>query len=254
MSKLSESCTRDEVLDAISDGAILHFDEIPKIHQTADIAIHWLTATPSELIDHIDMLYAEVPLSCRTDEFMRTAAGLGCFVLRDTKPHQTGIYRELACLSIGHRRYSVKDLDPAFHDEEMLNFVFGLYPRYMHQWSQKVSGLIDIMSDDLFERCCRAHFLFALDAPEYRVKGDLGRFIDIKELNASEVELMRSKRLLGLITNNLKDDPWPFLESDCVTNPASISEALTCLEDSDPGSSYESIYMACLMREPMCSE
>lgn len=251
MSKLTESSTRDDVLEAIYDGGVICFADIPVSYKTLEMAVFWIENAPAETPLDRDFLYSTVPQSFRSDEFLLAAVKQGCFVLKDTKPEQTGIYREIACIAIQNSRYALNSLDPTFHDEEMLEFVFSLYPNRMHEWSRRVDGLVDIMSDDLIHRCCQAHFLFALDAPAHRMKWDIGRYLEMKLITAFEINRMRCKRLTNLISVKLRDEPWPFSESDMATDPGSLMETQMCLEMCNPGCARETIYMACMMREPI---
>lgn len=252
MNKLSASSTMDEVIQAIHDGEALHFADIPECFHSTEIAILWIENTPRRLVNPLGMQYAEVPEILRTDDYFRAAATLGGLILKSVKPDQTAIYRELACLSIIHAGCAVADLDPAFRDEQMMEFIFSHYPEKMRRLAANLDWFLDAMSDDLLKRCCKADFMVALDAPAKRVGEDIGCYLNLKNLNDDNICTIRERGRLDLISEKLKLKPWPFHKhSEIPKDPGSAANLLTLLEHCDPDSAEEAVYMACMMREPI---
>jgi hypothetical protein len=251
---LTESSTRDEVFVVIDNGDLELFSDIPARWQTSEVAIYAIKNAPLDTVSQRNLLYTQVPAHCRTDEFLMAAAQSGCFVLKDTKPHQTPIYRELAKKCITLSRYALDHLDPRFRDDEMLEFISSCFPNDMSMLCTHYDWLIEAMSDDLFERCCRASFFFALDAPDHRIKGNLSRYLQLDKLSGHEIVFIRQSGGLDLLALKLKEGPWPFPPSGeymMPVEPESMEKLLERLERSDPDTPYETIYMACMMREPI---
>jgi hypothetical protein len=252
MSRLSESSTRDEVNQVILAGEAFHFSDIPERFHSSEMAICWMQNAPRSFVISYEMQHLEVPEAFRSDDFLRTAADFGCNVLRGLKPNQTAIYRELACLTIIHTRDGVVDIDPAFRDDEMMEFIFSQYPKKMRRWAAWLDWFLDAMTDDLLKRCCKADFMMALDAPAHRISGDIGRYLDLKKLNDDNLCTIRERGRLDLISEKLKKKPWPFHKSSEIPrDPGTIANLLTLLQHCDPGSASEAVYMACMMREPI---
>lgn len=251
---LHESCTKDEVFEVIDNGDLELFADIPECWQTSEVAIYAIKNSPLETISQRNQLYAQVPTQCRSDEFLKTAASTGCSVLKDTKPHQTNIYRELAKTCIAFNWYALDHLEGGFRDDEMLEFIYSCYPADIGLLCAQIDWLFDAMSDDLFDRCCRASFFFAFDAPVHRIKDNLGQYLELNKLTGHEIVFIRKSGRLDLIALALKERSWPFPYSGeymMPKEPESMEDLMGKLESSDPDTPYETIYMACLMREPI---
>jgi hypothetical protein len=258
MSKLTESVSMEEVLAAIDSGGINFFRDLPDQHKNADIALYWIKkcrANSSEVEMQLSaiFLYRDVPFNCMTDDFLRIAAECGCPVICKIKPEQTKIYRELVFLCVDSNESWVKYVDPAFGDEELLEYIFGLYAPRCWSWAYDGDWVVDAMSDDLFERCCHASFIFALKAPAHRIKGDIGRFLDLKEIYPEAIFSLRSKRRLELIAAKIvaSDYSWPFPDKYLVIQPNSTSHLLDLLENAEYESLDETIYMSYMLIAPI---
>jgi hypothetical protein len=256
MSKLTELGSRKEVLAAIDSGGIKFFRDLPGQHKNADIALYWIKkcrAHSSEVEMQLSaiFLYRDVPFNCMTDDFLRIAAECGCPVICSIKPDQTTIYRDLVYLCIESSHSWIKYVYPAYGDEELLEYIFSRYSSNCWIWAYDNNWVMEVMSDDLFDRCCQARFLFALEAPAHRIKGDIGRFLDVSECNPEVIYRLRHKRRLDLITAKIStvDDLWPLLDAYRVITPRSVSDMLERLENAEPGSIDETIYMSILLLE-----
>jgi hypothetical protein len=248
----TENSTQDEVIEAIQSGRILNFRDIPEHLCNESTAIDWVIGSPSPGIYDLDLKYEQIPLSFRTDHFMRLAATNGCNVLKDTRPDQCSIYRELARLSIARTRQAMMYLDPSFRDDEMMRHIVRHYGDEMRSWSTRIDWLIDALSDDLFDQCCKDDFMFALDAPAHRMKGDIGRYLHLDGMDRHELMYIRIRGRLDLIAAKLRDEEWPFRSPLAdLKAPESMDELLGLLENSRPDSSDEGVYMACMMNEPI---
>jgi hypothetical protein len=249
----SENCNLEEVVQAIKDRRVLNFSDIPLRHQNGDTAKVWLGVLLSYGFENPDRYYQEVPDGCRTDEFLRYAVTAGCSVLRDITPSDTNIYGELVRLSVGANRFTLKHVDPAFRDEDLLEDVFKRYFNQMRSLIQDIDWIAAAMSDDLLDRCCKRNFLIALDFPIPRIEGDIGRYLDLEILNGEVIKDIRKKGWLDLISAKVGAGIWPLSISGkaLMKKPSSMDQALILLEGSEPGSAQEAMYMACLMREPV---
>jgi hypothetical protein len=251
---LDESSTFEQVLEAISARKVLRFCDIPEHLQNGESASSWLSTILSYGMASPDPYYAEVPVKCRTDKFLRIAATLGCRVLKDTHPEDTGIYRELAVAAVSASRLSLKEVSPAFRDEEMLEYILKRFPGEIHSLMRHVDWLVDAMTDDQFDRCCEDDFMVALDAPAHRIKGDISRYLHLGKLTGHEITYIRLRGRLDVMSLKLKEGKWPFPQSGSTMmprEPESMEALLGMLEKSDPGTPYETVYMACIMRFPI---
>lgn len=253
---LDETSTFAEVLEAIRGRQILQFCDVPERHQNGESASAWLSTILSYGMVNPDQYYGEVPKKCRSDEFLKLAATMGCRVLKDTNPEDTGIYRELAVTAMGASRLNLKEVAPAFRDEEMLGHVIKRFPGEIHSLLRRVDWLVDAMSDDQFDRCCQDDFMVALDAPAHRIKGDISRYLHLGKLTGHEITYIRLRGRLDVMSLRLKEEKWPFPSfgasgESLPVEPESMEKLLGRLEKSDSNSPYETIYMACMMREPI---
>jgi hypothetical protein len=254
MSLLTESSTRDEVLAAIDAGGAKFFRDLPSQHKNADIVLYWMkkcraNSSKVEMQLSAIFLYRDVPFNCMTDDFLRIAAECGCPVIHNIKPEQTAIYRDLLYLCVDGSYSWLKYVDPAFRSEELLEYVFSRHASNCRTWAYDNDWVIEVMSDDLFERCCQVSFIFALNAPAHRIKGDIGRFLNLREFNPDVIYHLRFKRRFDLIAAKIgvADDPWPIPDKYWVTRPSSVSDMVALLEGSEPGSLNETIYMSCML-------
>jgi hypothetical protein len=236
------------------NGAVRCFTDLPECFQTPENAIFFLQRAPKDADVNIDFQYNTVPKNCRTDAFLMAAATFGCRVLKDTYPEDTRFYREIATSAISASRLSIKDVSPAFRDEEMLERIIKRYPGEIHSLMGRIDWLVEAMSDDQLDRCCQYDFMVALDAPSHRIKGDIGRYLHLDKLDGHGIVYVRRQGRLDLIASCLKDKPWPFPPSAAQmmpTFPRSRDHLLTLLDKSDPDTPYETVYMACMMNEPI---
>jgi hypothetical protein len=205
MSRLSESSTRDAVIQAIDDG--LEASGLANIPECS----------------HATKMAAEMANN-----------------------------RKLACISVSRPTFDLNDLDPAFRDEQMMEFIFSQHPKRMRRFASRLDWFLDLMSDDLLDRCCQVDFMMALDAPASRIGVDIGRFLDMKKLDDHHICTIRERGRLDLISEKLEKKPWPFHKSSEIPkDPRTIANLLTLLQHCDPGSASEAVYMACMMREPI---
>jgi hypothetical protein len=256
MIKLTESSKSNQVKDALNSGEVRCFTDLPECFQTPDMAIYYLQHFTKYSDVNSEFQYNTVPKHCRTDAFLMTAATIGCRVLRDTTPEDTEIYRDLAVATIGVSRLGFKDVPPAFRDVEMVECIIRKFPREIHSMMGRVDWLIDAMSDDQLDRCCQEDLMVALDAPAHRIKGSVSQYLHLDKLTGTQIVNIRSKGRLDLIALKLKEEKWPFplfgAEGESMPiEPESMEKLLGRLEDSGPNTPYETIYMACMMREPI---
>lgn len=254
MSKLTEYSKSYQVKDALNSGEVRCFTDLPECFQTPEMAIRYLQHFTKYTDVNSEFQYKTVPINCRTDDFLMTAATMGCRVLKDISPEDTGKYRELAVAAIGASRLSLKDVSSRFRDEEMLEFILKRFSGEIHSLMGRVDWLVDAMTDDQFDRCCQDDFMVALDAPAHRIKGDICRYLHLGKLTGHEITYIRLRGRLDVMSMKLKEDKWPFPLSGStmmLSEPESMEVLLAMLEKSDPGTSYETVYMACMMREPI---
>ena len=256
MSKLTESSKSYQVKDALNSGEVRCFTDLPECFQTPEMAIYYLQHFTKYSDVNSEFQYNTVPKHCRTDPFLMTAATIGCRVLKDISPEDTGIYRELAVAAIGASRLNLKDVSSRFRDEEMLEYILKRFPGEIHSLMGRVDWLIEAMSDDQLDRCCQEDFMVALDAPAHRIKGCASQYLKLGKLTGHEIVYIRRKGRLDLIARKLKEEKWPFPQfgdegESMPIEPESMEKLLGRLEKSDHNTPYETIYMACMMREPI---
>jgi hypothetical protein len=255
MSILNEHSTRDDVLKVIRKGEVRDFAEIPECFQIPEMAIRYIQYSCIYPDVNDEFKYSTVPKHCRTDAFLMEAASMGLRVLKDTFPEDTGIYRDLAVVTIGSG-FGFKDVLPEFRDEEMVEGIIKRYSGNIHSLIGRVDWLIEAMSDGQLDRCCHNEFMVALDAPAHRIKGCVSQYLKLDKLTGHEIVYIRRHGRLDLIARKLKEEKWPFPlfgegGERMPIEPESIEKLLERLEKSDPDTPYETIYMACMMREPI---
>ena len=253
---LDETSTFEQVLEAIGAGQVFWFSDVPERHQNSESAKAWLKKILGYATADPDQYFQQIPKKCYTVGLLNFAAMFGCLVLKGTDPNELGDYRAVACSAVNANRYNIQHVDPAFRDEEMLSHIYKCYNARMHQLIPVVDWLFDAMSDVMLEICCEGNFFFALEAPAHRMKDGVSRYLHLSRLSGTNIVKIRSQGRLDLISLKLKEEKWPFplfREKGEIMpiEPESMEMLLERLEKSDPNTPCETIYMACMMREPI---
>lgn len=246
---LDESCTLDEVHEAISYGDIEKLAEIPKHHQTEQVVFDWL-----EGLNWIefDIQFDDLPLELRTLKIMTLAAKRNYPVLKHATPEQYAQYRSLAFSAIGRDPMAIVDLDPRFRDLQMIEYLQSCWPGSMNLVAQSCDWFFDLISDDLLNKSAVDSYLFALIAPQERLREPLYRYMDLTALSTQKehTKIIRDCGRLDSLAEQVRRGEW-FRNHD-QARPKSLDEAVRKLKGEVPLDLHgETILLAYVMTHPI---
>jgi hypothetical protein len=244
MSQLTDSSTREEVIQAIESGDIHCYLEIPAHHQTESMAFTWLQKTRLTSI-WLQKSFEAVPSKFRTTQFMLLAIELGCWVLKVATPEQYANYREIAFASIKEDGAELEDLDPRFRDEQMIAYAQKCWPTLMYIYAKRCGWLMDTMSDELLEKTARHDTLFALMAPPLRLREPLHRYITLRTLSKRMWDhcINPENGHLSMLADKVRNGEWfdgGYMKLD---KPDSLTEAICGLANVRPDAEVHSIVL-----------
>lgn len=253
MSRLSEHSTLDEVIQAIDSRLVHAFSEIPQPHQTESVACAWLKKTSLTGI-WLHNSFDDVPSECRSARFMLLAAQKGCPALRDATPEQYDNYTELALASITANPIALSDLDPRFRNDRMVEHAQNSWPKNMFFVAYGNKWILKAMSDELLDRLARADSLFALIAPQDRLRDPLHSYMTLGDIskNMWACHIIRKNCHLPMLAAKVREGEWFDVGLTKMKKPDTLEHAVQELGDLWPNNDKgEIILMAYIMSHPI---
>lgn len=243
--------TLNRETDGYGGFKILRFAELPEEFQTAETAKKWLLHKENRGNESLSACYEEIPLALRSFEVMLCAAkNCNVNVLKGLSAIQTPGYVILA-EAVTRRNYkAIASVDPEVMWQILPDYCWN-HIDTIDQIAKEFDWLRGAMKKEVFDKCCM-NLDFALDSLIEQIPKQQLQEMMVK--NYSAYPAFRKRGLFNVMADRITAGDWPQEVSDyafSAIKPLTLEGSIQQLNQTEPGSDHETLYMAYAMTYPM---